>query len=176
MDIVGLAEIVSAAAVLIGFGFAVSELRRYRSHRARESALALVGSFQTPEFAQALMLMIDLPQDLSKKELEERLGPEMKLVWLLMTTWESLGVLLYRGVVDIRMVDDFFSGPIVMSWLKLEDFVLEARSKDQRDTYFEWFQWLAERMLEREDRTRRVPAHVQYKNWQEKRSVVRKQR
>ena len=55
MDLVGIAEIVSAAAVLVGFGFAVSEVKRHRGHKARESALALVSAYQTPEFANAIV-------------------------------------------------------------------------------------------------------------------------
>jgi len=80
VDLVGLAEIVSAVAVLVGFGFALNELMRYRERKERESTLALVDSYQTPEFAYALLLIIDLPDGLSRHNLEERLGADMKLV------------------------------------------------------------------------------------------------
>lgn len=168
MDIVGIAEIVSAVAVLVGFGFAVSELRRYRRRKARESALALVNSYQTPEFAQAIMLLVDLPQGLSRDKLEERLGNRMGLISLLMTTWESLGILVYRRELGLDLVDDFFSGPIVLSWQKLQGFVEETRRVSHRDTYFEWFQWLAERLLERESKRSPVPAHVEHRDWHER--------
>jgi hypothetical protein len=168
-----LAQVVSAIAVLVGLGFAVTEVKRYRERQSRESALMLVHSFQTPEFAQALMLMVDLAEGLSRQELRERLGPDMKFVALLMTTWESLGILINRGEIDIRLVDDFFGGPILVSWQKLNGLVLELRARDNRETYFEWFQWLAERMLEREDRMPRVPAYIEHKNWRERKVVAR---
>lgn len=171
MDIVGLAEVVSAVAVLVGFGFAVSEVTRHRRTTSRESAFALVESYRTVEFAQALTLMVDLPPGLSKAELDERLGSDMKLVALLMTTWESLGILLFRGEVDIELVDDFFSGPIDLSWNRLEGYVQELRGIGRRETYFEWFQWLAERMAERESETRPVPAHIQHRGWSEQRRL-----
>jgi hypothetical protein len=63
------------------------------------------------------------------------------------------------------MVDDFFSGPIVLSWRKLRRYVEQQRLELHRDTIWEWFQWLAERMLERESATPPIPAHIQHRHW-----------
>ena len=41
-------------------------------------------------------------------------------------------------------MDDFFSGPIVVTWRKLSQYVIERRIEAERETYFEWVQWLAE--------------------------------
>lgn len=165
MDLVGIAEIVSAVAVVFGFGFALSEVKRYRERRARESALALVNSYQSVEFASAVMLIAYLEVGLTRAELEERLGTDMNLIALLMTTWESLGILVYRREVSLDLVEDFFSGAIVLSWQKLAGFVQEMRRQDGRETYFEWFQWLAERVMDRESATEPLPAHIEYRDW-----------
>ena len=169
MDLVGIAEVVSAVAVVFGLGFAVSETTRYRRRRARESALALVNSYQTPEFARAVVLIIELEAGLERGDLERRLGQDMGLISLLMTTWESLGILVHRGEVSLDLVDDFFSGAIVLSWRKLEAFVRQMRREGARETYFEWFQWLAERMADRESETAPIPAHVEHANWRPRR-------
>lgn len=165
MDLVGIAEIVSAIAVLIGFGFAISEVRRYRSQKIRESALELVKSYQTLDFAVAITRLIDLPDGLSKQQLENHLGDEMRYISLLMTTWESLGVLTFRQEVTLDLLDDFYSGPIVLSWKKLRRYVEELRRIGGRETYFEWFQWLAERLGDRESRELPVPAHIEHRAW-----------
>ena len=167
MDITGFAEVVQALAVLVGFGFAWNELRRYRARKERESTLALVDSYQTPEFAQALLMLVDLPEQATKSDLEATLGDDMKFVALLMTTWESLGLLVFRGEVSMRLVDDFFAGPIVISWQKLRPLVEELRQRDGRETYFEWFQWLAERVSEQERAALPIPAHVRHHEWRE---------
>jgi hypothetical protein len=166
MDIVGSAEIVSAIAVLIGFGFAIVEMRRYRRRKVRETALELVKSYQTPEFAVAITLLIDLPSGLTKQQLEEHLREDMRLISLLMTTWESLGILTFRHEVSLELLDDFFSGPIALSWIKLRRLVEEMRRIGGRQTYFEWFQWLAERMEEREISEAPIPAHIEHRDWQ----------
>jgi len=166
MDLVGAAEVVSAMAVLVGFGFAMSEVRRYRSQKIREPALELMKSYQTVEFAVAITRLIDLPEGLSKEQLENHLGEDMKFMSLLMTTWESLGVLTFRQEVTLDLLDDFYSGPIVLSWQKLRRYVEELRRIGGRDTYFEWFQWLAERLADQETQSEPIPAHIEHRDWQ----------
>ena len=50
-----------------------------------------------------------MPDDLTKEEIEAHAGDDMRLVYALMTTWESLGVLVFRGEVSLSLVDDFFN-------------------------------------------------------------------
>jgi hypothetical protein len=90
-------------------------------------------------------------------------GPEN--VFLVGLTWESLVVLLFRHEVTFDLMDDFFSGAIAISWRKLHVFVEEDRRTLQRDMVWEWFQWLAERMIEREKRATPVPAHIAHRAW-----------
>jgi hypothetical protein len=80
-------------------------------------------------------------------------------------TWESLGLLVFRREVTLELVGDFFSGPIVASWRKLSGYIAELRRDAQRDTYFEWVEWLAERMMEEEKQTPPVPAHIAHREW-----------
>lgn len=170
MSIELVAQVVEAVAVVIGVGFAMIQVRQYRRDKHREAALELLHSFQTPSFAKALNFVYNLPDGLTKEEIESAAGDDFYLVYALMTTWESLGVLVYRGEVDLDLVDDFFSGPIRISWRKLEGHVVGERSMLGRDTIEEWFQWLTDRLEERESRTPPVPAHIAHKDWRKPRA------
>ena len=166
MDVlVVVAQVVSALAVLAGVAFAMIEARHYKERKARESALALARSYYTIDFAEAVFLIGELSAGMSRKELTETLGGNLRQVALLMTTWESLGVLVYRGELSIDLVDDLYSGVIVLSWNKLFRFVEEVRAETGRETYFEWFQWLGERFAEREANAPPHPAYNQFKAW-----------
>jgi hypothetical protein len=162
-----LADIVASIGVMLGLVFAGIQLRQFRLSQEREAGLVLLHSYQTPLMARGLYVMFTLPDDLSRYEVESRVGEELLTLWVLMVTWESLGVLVYRGQVELEMVDDFFSGPLMLSWRKLRRYVEEYREHVQRDTYMEWFQWLAERMQERESQTPPVPAYVACRNWRQ---------
>jgi hypothetical protein len=159
-------QIVEAIAVTLAVAFALVEWRQHTRRQDREAALELLHSFQTPDFAKALLLVYGLPDEaLSKKQIEDRFGEDMHLVYALTTTWESVGVLVFKGEIRLELVSDFFSGPIKLSWQKLQNYFKEERAEHERETIGEWFQWLAERLAEREETSPRIAAHIAYKDW-----------
>lgn len=165
MSIEVIFQMVEALAVAIGVAFAIAQVSQYRRDKRREAAMELLHAFQTPAFAEALNLVYNLPDGLSKEDIEKQLGDKFHLVYALMTTWESLGILVHRGELDLDMVEDFFSGPITVSWRKLKGHVMGERAALGRDTIEEWFQWLTERLEEKESDIPPIPAHIEHKDW-----------
>ena len=82
-----------------------------------------------------------------------------------LATWESIGILVHRRQIDLDLVADFFSHPILRSWDVAQRYVEEFRRDMERDTPWEWFQWLAERIREHERRAPPRPAYEQYRAW-----------
>jgi len=161
MDISTLANLINAIAVTAGVIFAATQIRDYRRQRKRDSMLSLVRSFQSPAFAKGLRRLIELPDNASSDQIREILGTEGEdLIVHVTATWETIGVLLFHGELTIDIIDDFFSGPILISWRKLLPYTTDIRQQYQRDTWSEWFQWLAERMMERESTAPAVPAYI----------------
>jgi len=151
MDLSTLANLINAFAVTAGVIFAAAQIRHYRQRRQREAMLELVRSFQSPAFTSALRRVLSLPDGADTQKIREVLGPDGEdAVYLVSLTWESIGVLLFRRELTLDLVDDFFSGPILLSWKKLQVWAEEWRRELNRETGSEWFHWLAERMMERE--------------------------
>ncbi len=165
MSVEDVFQIIEALAVVIGVGFAMVQVRQYRRDKHREAAMELLHSFQTPSFARALNIIYSMPDGLSKEEVLEFAGDEFHLVYAVTTTWESLGILVHRGEVSLQLIDDFFSGPVLLSWRKLENFIIGEREELGRETINEWFQWLKERLEETELDAAPTPAHIEHKNW-----------
>ena len=166
MDISTLANLINAIAVTAGVIFAATQIRDYRRQRKRDSMLSLVRSFQNPTFAKALRRIVELPDNASVDDIRKILGPEGEDLLVQVTaTWETIGVLLFHGELSIDIIDDFFSGPILISWRKLLSYTIDIRRQYERDTWSEWFQWLAERMMEREKHIPPVPAYIAHRNW-----------
>ena len=166
MDISTLANLINAIAVTAGVIFAAVQIRQYRQRRQRDAMLELVRSFQSPAFTAAYRRVLSLPDGADAAKIREVLGPDGEdAVYLVSLTWESLGVLVYRRQVTLDLVDDFFSGPLVISWRKLKVYSEEWRCTLNRETGNEWFHWLAERMLEREKTVPPIPAYVAHRHW-----------
>lgn len=158
-------QIISTSSIFIGILFGILNLRNFQKMRRREAATLMLNSFQTNEFVRGLLLVFDLPENISKEKIDTLQKEDYLALYILLGTWERLGILVYRREIPLDLVDDAFSGPILISWQKLEKFIDEFRTSAGRDTGFEWFQWLAERMLEREKGTSAIPAYKAHKNW-----------
>ena len=165
MSLATIVDLVTAAALVFGVVFGAIQLRHLRQQRRVQTALELVHSFQTPEFVRGYLLIRDLPDGLTMGEVESRLGEDRQHVYLVMTTFESLGILVQRRELPLRLVEDFFSGPIIVAWRKLRPYIEEERRATGRETVSEWFQWLAERVVAHESAAPPVPAHVEHAGW-----------
>ena len=74
-------QVIEPLAVVIGVGFAIVQVRQHRHEKHRKAALGLMHSFQTPAFAEAMNLVYNLPDGLSKEEIENLLGEKFHLVY-----------------------------------------------------------------------------------------------
>jgi hypothetical protein len=163
MDISTLANLINAIAVTAGVIFAAAQIQEFCRQRRRQSTYTLVQTFQGVDFAKALHRIIDLPDNLDGAAIRAKVGPEgEEAIYFVTTTWETIGVLVFQKELTLDLVDDFFSGPIIVSWRELARYLEELRKERQRDTLFEWYQWLAERLMERESEVPAVPAHVEH--------------
>lgn len=165
MDSSLLFDIVTTVTVVAGVIFAALEVRHMNKSREHANMLALMSSFTSPDFNQALLLVFEMPNGLDKKGVEKHFGKDMNKIFTVLTTLESFGVLLHRGEVTIDLLDDFFSGPIVLTWQKLEQYIQDLRKETNRETISEWVQWLAEQMMLRESDEPAVGAHIMHKDW-----------
>jgi hypothetical protein len=165
MDLSAVVDVVSIIAVVSGLLFFGVELRQFRLSRERESALELFKTFQTPEFMRGVRAITLLADDQSREQIQELAGERMDDVYFAIANLEGLGALVHKQELSLELVDDFFSGIIVTTWLKLRRFAEEEREALGRETWMEWTQWLAERIMEREKTMTAIPAYIEHKDW-----------
>jgi hypothetical protein len=105
--------------------------------------------------------------------MEEFHGPDWPKVFTVLTTWESIGVLMHEGHLDWHIVHKLYSGSIIRSWEKTENIIYTIREATGIESAFEWVQWIAERMIEFNEEYNDEPAQYAYKDW---RPIPRKSR
>lgn len=165
-------QLIETSAVLVGVVFGLVQLRQLRIQREVQAGLELLGPLQTPESAEALLLLHGLPDNLTGDELRQRLGSNFKPVLATLALFESLGPIVARGHVPIEMFAEFYRGPTLLCWRKVQRYVEEQR-REGWPSLFEWLQWLAERMEARVPASGDLPAYLRFKNWKRSSDFVR---
>ena len=79
--------------------------------------------------------------------------------------FETMGLLVFRGITPFSIVEELTGGLAVVMWRKLERWQREVRAENAQPSWAEWFQWLAERLLERARTGDPRPAYEAYPGW-----------
>lgn len=164
ITIVNIARIVGSVVVISGVIFGIIQIRQYQQQRHDVAAVQLVNSFQSPEFNKSLKNVWSLPDAASWQELRECGNGWQEAAFQVGMTMETMGVLVYRRIVPLAILDELMGDAILVIWRKLQPWVEHLRIEQKRDSAYEWFQWLAERLAEKERRTE-MGAYRKYGNW-----------
>ena len=164
-DWAAIAEIVGVAGIFASLVYLNIQFRQSKKGDEREAAFELIRSFQTVEFTKIMQKTFDIPVGMSKAELDDRLGDDLPMLYAYFATWESLGIMVQRRQIGLDLVCDFFSHPILHAWNIAETYVGELRHDLGRDTPWEWFQWLAEKVRDHEAIVDPTPAYIEHKDW-----------
>jgi hypothetical protein len=142
MDLSTIANVATALTVLTGVAFGLIEMRRARREREERAAFAAVKSILTPEWMKSMIVVHNIPDDLSAPEIEAD-GKVLDAAHAVGMTLEGLGYSVYAGVVPLRVVGDLVGGTVRLAWRKLQRYAEAERERSGSRKTFEWFQWLA---------------------------------
>ena len=148
VDITEISAMVAAAGVLVGVVYYILDMRHQTRMRDTELVTNLASVFASKEFQKDLQEVMDASMSgATYSEMEKKLGmiyPQTGYFF------EELGILLHRKLVDISLVDDLFSGPIIRFWEASKPYIEEARKRLNEPQYAEYFEYLYNEMKKRE--------------------------
>jgi len=156
LDIPSISAVVAAIGVLVGVVFAILQLRDLVKTRQTDLVMRLYSTFGSRDFQEAWITgstweFKDYPDFLQKYGRHPKIGIE---TWVLFnsvaTFFEGIGVLLYRKLIDIELVDDLLSSPIKLAWESMKPIVEGSREQWKRPQIWEWFEYLYNEMQKRE--------------------------
>ena len=164
-------DAITMLTVMLGVIFGAAELRELRASQESQAMIQLYQTLQSPDHVRGTDFINQLPDSLPTDSMLAiaTTGPHAHEIRQVVLTYEAIGVMVYRGDVPIEWVDELFHYSIVSSWNKLEPSIVERRKRLNYPGVLEWYQWLAERLMEREDRPDAVPAYEAYRDWQPRR-------
>jgi hypothetical protein len=132
------------------------------------AALELARSFETPEFAHALRLVLSLPDGLTATELRKMGSQYEDAAMLVSLTFESVAIMVHRRITSLDMVWELMGGVVLITWKKLGTWAADIRKEQGREKFDEWIQWLCDQM-KRYPETRLEPAYVEHRDWKPRR-------
>ncbi|MGQ0814023.1 MAG: DUF4760 domain-containing protein [Gemmatimonadota bacterium] len=153
-----------AIAVVAAIAFGVAQIRQFRQQRRDALAVELMRSIQDAEFTRSLRVLLTLPVNASVDEFRSRGESFEEAAWALGSKYEMLGYLVYRGIMPIELVEELVGGLGVSLWSRIKPWVTQMREEQRQPLLLEWFQWLAERLEER-DRPQATPAYLRHRSW-----------
>lgn len=166
MDISTIANVATAATVIIGVVFGWFEVRHLRREREERAAFELLHAMLTSEWLRSAVLVDSAPDDIDPASLEADAT--------LLTAYHSIGLILeavgyavYARIVPLSMVDDMMGGIVRVTWRKMKAYIAHDRARSGSQKGWEWFQWLHEQ-LERNRTSKtslRVGAFEAYRDW-----------
>ncbi len=163
MPIGEIGQLIGAVAITVGLIFGWFQFREFRKRRQNAVAVELVRSFLSADFAHAVSQIRLLPDGISAEELRERGSEYEESAILVTTTFETMGLLTFRRIAPFSLVQELTGGLVVVAWRKLSVWLETIREEQSQPSWAEWFQWLAERLIDR--KTKSQPAYLKYKNW-----------
>jgi hypothetical protein len=147
MDLGTIANVATAAAVIIGVVFGMAEIAHARRDREDRAAFEVVHAMLTPEWMRSVILVQSLPDGVTRSELEAE-PRKLEAAQSVSVILETLGYSVCRRLVPIEVADDLLGGIIRVGWRKLRAFIEDERARSGSQKTFEWFHWLAERLDE----------------------------
>ncbi len=162
-SVANIAEIIGASTILTGLVFGWIQLRHYRIQQRNAVAQSLTQTFYNRDLAHALALLQSVPDGIGLKELRAR-GHEYEQAAVTVTTsFETMGILVYKRIATFNLVEDLAGGIIMTMLRKLRRFQEELRIEQNQPSWGEWFEWLGDRV--EHAKTSHEPAHIRHRNW-----------
>jgi len=159
LDIPSVSSIVAAIGVIIGVAFATLQLRDLVKTRQTDLVMRLYSAYGGKEFQESWVETLRLEfkdyKDYLKKYGATSEKPVYVSVNMVASFFEGIGILLYRRLIDITLVDDLFSSDVIITWHKMKPIVEGWRKHFNRPQISEWFEHLHNEMQRREQRLTR---------------------
>lgn len=149
VDIQTVSIAIASTGVFVAAIYYILQLRHQTRTRQTDLVFRLYTAFGSKEMRKTWE-KVTTREDLDFESYRKKFGltDVNEVGWF----FEGVGVLLYRGLIDIAVVDDLFSSPIKISWEKMKHIAEGERKQFGRPQIWEWWEYLYNEMQKREQK------------------------
>jgi hypothetical protein len=152
------AELLGGISIVAALIFSSFQIREFKMRRRDSVAAGLMQSFYSADLAHAVSLLRLLPDGIPAEQLREK-GPQYEEAAILVTTtFETMGLLVHRGIAPFSLVEELAGGMALVMWRKLSSWLETVSEEQNQPSWAEWYQLLAKQLMAVEGRKK--PGHL----------------
>jgi hypothetical protein len=149
VDVQTISIAIASASVFAAAIYYILQIQYQKKMRQSDLVLRLYATFGSNEFQEHWTEFLkgdykDYDDFVKKYSIRSNPAPECT------TLFEALGVLLKKKLIDIRLVDDLFTGPSKWFWEKLKPIAEDTRKRFNYPQYAEHIEYLYNEVKKRE--------------------------
>ena len=147
MEIETLSVVLTGISVSLAAIYYALTLRRQQQARTAQTFIQIYQNAIEQGYIQSLSEAIWLQKDEGFEAWWEKYGPENNMEFFVrwyrgIVFYESIGILVKNGIVDLALVDDLMSGPILITWERYEPIIKGIRERYGYPHFQEWQEYL----------------------------------
>ncbi len=136
-SIANIAEIIGASTIVTGLIFGWIQLQHYRVQQRDAIASSLAQTFYNRNLASAVSLLHDVPDGIRLEELRAMGSEYVEAAVTVTTSFETMGVLVFRQIAPLELVVDLAGGMIFSMNRKLRTYHEDLRAEQSQPSWAE---------------------------------------
>jgi hypothetical protein len=149
-------DLLTAASILIGAALVALQLFLQRRWNIQKTTEEITNRFIEPTMYQHWNIIQASVVD-QRKPWDDISAEEQRSVRMLMSYFETLGILVRRRVVDRAMLADLFSDVVILLYDCTKGYLPRLRSQRQSQAVYAEFEYLAKEFLQMQSRLPKKP-------------------
>ncbi|MEO8743571.1 MAG: hypothetical protein ABI365_10320 [Lysobacteraceae bacterium] len=168
VDFATILNLVSTIALVGALIFTALQVRQGNRSQRDQAAFAMIKTVLRDTLTESLELLGDLPANAQLADIEKSGAATKRALLEFGVGLESVGYMVFRRMVSMNMVDELIGGMTLMYWSRAKAWTEIERTRTGNPKFFEWCEWLADRIGERRRMQRgHQPAHARHAHWRE---------
>ena len=160
LDLSATLNLISTLAIVGALIFAGLQVRQANLARRDQAAMTVIMTALSENSARALDMFPQIPENASPATIDN-LDTETKHVLLEFgLRFEVIGYMAFRGLVELKTVNDLAGGTVIGFWSRIKAWVELRREQTGHSEFYEWFEWLTERIIRLRATEPYVPAYA----------------
>ena len=137
--VTAISTLLGTTIILITAIFVLFQLREMKRATIAQAFFAIVSYLQTPECREARKILIKLDE----KDFTKWTDEQIKNAEIACSTYDGVGILLRKKVIDHRMITAEYRNSIIRCWKHAQP-MIESYRKERGKDFWDDIEWLCE--------------------------------